>query len=370
MKIGILTHYDVNNQGAQLQLYAMYRHLEELGHEPVVLTYKKNYDFSPELERRNQITILSVPYIIKNFLIAKGPRLTWHNVRKYLINKRFRTNTLRHVLYSTADIDAAVVGADEVFSLELGINTMMFGHGVNTPNMIAYAPSCGQTDDERIDHFGCRETMASGLEKFVALSARDRRTQSIVEGLTGRSVAIVCDPALLYRFPIEEYPLPSGTPKGDYLAVYSYDARFTAPDEVRAIKEYARRNGLKTVSIGTYHGWCDRNIACNALEWLRCIAGARAVVTDTFHGTIAAAITQRPAAIHYSATVNSSKMLDLVSRLGLEDRMMSAITTEELDRVFALKQDMTALEERIEAMRRESEEYLINSLNRVVCPRM
>ena len=25
MRIGILTHYDVNNQGAQLQMYALYR---------------------------------------------------------------------------------------------------------------------------------------------------------------------------------------------------------------------------------------------------------------------------------------------------------------------------------------------------------
>ena len=72
MKIGILTHYDVNNMGAQLQLWAMYRHLESLGHEPVVLTYKKSYDFVPELERRNQITLASVPYILKNYLFAKG----------------------------------------------------------------------------------------------------------------------------------------------------------------------------------------------------------------------------------------------------------------------------------------------------------
>ncbi len=32
MKIGILTHYDVNNQGAQLQMYALKRELEKLGH--------------------------------------------------------------------------------------------------------------------------------------------------------------------------------------------------------------------------------------------------------------------------------------------------------------------------------------------------
>ena len=31
MKIGILTHYNVNNQGAQLQMYALYNKLKELG---------------------------------------------------------------------------------------------------------------------------------------------------------------------------------------------------------------------------------------------------------------------------------------------------------------------------------------------------
>ena len=368
MKIGILTHYDVNNQGAQLQLFAMYRLLQEMGHEPVVLTYKKNYDFVPELERRNQITIASIPYIIRNFLIAKGPRLTWHNTRKYRINKTFRLENLRHASYCLANIDAAVVGADEVFSLELGINMMMFGHGVNTANMVAYAPSCGQTDMERIEHYHCKELIGSGLSRFVALSARDKRTQEIVERLTGRSVERTCDPALLYKFPLESYALPKGTPKRDYMVVYSYDARFTAKEEVEAIRRYAREHRLKTVSVGTYHGWCDVNIACNALEWLKCISEAKVVVTDTFHGTIAAAITSRPMAIYYSQQVNSSKMLDLVEHLGLEERMMQGVTYEELERVFGQKQDMDALAKRIETMREASQHYLQNALT--LCTKM
>ena len=367
MKIGILTHYDVNNMGAQLQLWAMYRHLESLGHEPVVLTYKKSYDFVPELERRNQITLASVPYILKNYLFAKGLRLTWHNVRKYRTLKSFRLDKLRHTPHDTAPIDAAVVGADEVFSLELGINKMMFGHGVNTENMIAYAPSVGQTDIKRIEHYDCRETMASGLNRFVALSARDRSTQRIIKELTGHDAEIVCDPALLYRFPIEEYPLPKGTPKGDYMVVYSYDARLNTPQEAEAIQSYAKCHGLKTVSVGTFHKWCDVNIACNALEWLRCIAESKAVVTDTFHGTIAAAITHRPMAIYYSKVVNSSKMFDLVDRLKLQGRMLSEISTREIERVFAMEQNMALIDEQIEAMRHDSERYLTNSLNAVLC---
>ncbi|MBR3827591.1 MAG: polysaccharide pyruvyl transferase family protein [Alistipes sp.] len=367
MKIGILTHYDVNNQGAQLQLYAMYKVLEAMGHTPFVLTYKKNYDFVPELEHRNQITLSSIPYILKNFLFAKGIRLTWHNVLKYTINKKFRTRNLRHCSYALADIDAAIVGADEVLSLELGVNMMMYGHGVNTQHMIAYAPSCGQTDMERIERFHCRHLMASGLSNFMELSARDERTREIIQCLTQREVPVVCDPALLYEFPLEEYKLPRRTPKRDYVVVYSYDARFTSPDEIDSIRRYAHKNRLKTVSVGTYHGWCDYNIACNALEWLKCIAGAKAVITDTFHGTIAAAITERPIAIHYSKSVNSSKMLDLINRLGLNDRLLKDISIDEVERIFSQPQDMVRLRERIQSLRKESRDYLCRALNRIIC---
>ena len=39
MQIGILTHYDVNNQGAQLQLYATYMQLKELYSEEELKEY-------------------------------------------------------------------------------------------------------------------------------------------------------------------------------------------------------------------------------------------------------------------------------------------------------------------------------------------
>ncbi|WP_165153799.1 polysaccharide pyruvyl transferase family protein [Parabacteroides sp. ZJ-118] len=363
MRIGILTHYDVNNQGAQLQMYATYMQLKQLGHEPVVLTYKKNYDFEPQLEKRNQITVASVPYIIKHFLLEKGVRLTWHNVRKYLVNKRFREQNFRSDCYCSASIDAALVGADEVFSLELGVNMMMFGHGVNTDNMIAYAPSSGQTDLNRIRQFHCEELIGSGLNRFKALSARDERTRKIIHELTGKFAELVCDPVLLYKFPLDTYKLPKGTPRKDYMVVYSYDARFVSPSEIAAVKEYAKKNRLLIVSPGTYHGWCDVNIVCNALEWLKCIQGAKVIVTDTFHGVIASAITNRPMAIYYSKTVNSSKMLDLVSRLGLRERLLGEVTFKELERVLSVDVDMVALNERIDDYRQKSITYLKNALS-------
>ena len=45
MKIGIITHYDVHNHGALLQLNALIRILSSLGIEAQALQYDKNYDF-------------------------------------------------------------------------------------------------------------------------------------------------------------------------------------------------------------------------------------------------------------------------------------------------------------------------------------
>lgn len=65
MKIGILTHYTVNNQGAQLQLAAMCEFLQQLGHTPVVLTYEKNFDFDRGEQKKELWIILRAALLCK-----------------------------------------------------------------------------------------------------------------------------------------------------------------------------------------------------------------------------------------------------------------------------------------------------------------
>ena len=160
MKIGILTHYDVNNQGAQLQMYALYKKLEELGHEPIVLTYVKNYDFDKEKKLRYQASIKSIPYYIKNYLLKSGIGATYRNYEKLKLNKKFRKENFRFDNYATADIDMAIVGSDEVFSIPMGVNMMMYGHCVSTNKMISYAPSFGQTDIQLLEKHNAKTIVA------------------------------------------------------------------------------------------------------------------------------------------------------------------------------------------------------------------
>lgn len=362
MKIGILTHYDVNNQGAQLQMYALYKSLEKMGHNPIILTYVKNYDFDLEKKLRFQASIKSIPYYIKNYLIKTGINSTYRNYKKLKVNKLFRKNNFEFSNYATADIDMAIVGSDEVFSIPMGVNMMMYGHCVSTNKMVAYAPSFGQTNIELLEKHNAKTLVQEGLKKFICLSARDQNTYNIIKELTGREAEMVCDPAILYEFSQKEIEGNIKIPQEEYMVVYAYDHNMTDKKEIEAIKEYAKENNLKIVSPGTYHKWCDKNISCNALQWIEIIKNAKCVVTDTFHGTIVSTITNVPMAVLVRNTLNSNKMIDLLKKLGIEDRRLKSINKEQLDNVLKNKIDFTQINNKIKTLRLSSTKYLENAI--------
>lgn len=359
MKIGILTHYNVNNLGAQLQMYATYTVLKELGHRPVVLTYNKNFDFEHEQKLRNEISLKSIPYICREFLIKKGIRQTWHNTCKYWINKRFRQENLDFSFYASTPVDAAIVGADEVFSLQVGINMMMYGHGVLTDHCIAYAPAFGETDMKRIREYHAEELISSGLGRFTALSARDTHTADLVEQLTGKKPISVCDPVILYDFNDTHAPIKRIS--GKYIAIYSYDRNMIDKEEIRQIKAYAKANSYRTVSIGNYHKWCDLNITCDCLEWLEYMRNAECVITDTFHGAVVATILHKEMAVMIRS-INRNKIKALLRDTGTEKRLISQLTEAELKRVFSVPTDFEKVERMLNDLRGKSMRYLTDAL--------
>ena len=61
-KVGILTHYQVHNHGAILQMHGLYNTLKKLGVEPYILTYKKDFSFlSFSLQAKYDISLKYIP---------------------------------------------------------------------------------------------------------------------------------------------------------------------------------------------------------------------------------------------------------------------------------------------------------------------
>lgn len=364
MKIGILTHYDVNNQGAQLQMYALTKEVEKLGHEAKIMTYVKNYDFDNDKRLKYQPSIKSIPIYVKEYLIKRGFKSLLRNYKKLKLNKDFRKKNFVFENYATADIDMAIVGSDEVFSIPMGVNMMMYGHCVNTNKMVSYAPAFGQTNIELLEQRHSKTIVAEGLKNFVDLSARDEHTLRMIKELTNRDVTMVCDPAILHEFSKEEITTKVKKPKQKYLVIYAYDHNMSDEEEIAAIKKFAREKNLIIVSPGTYHRWCDKNIPCNALEWIDIIKNAEFVITDTFHGTIVASIMNVPMAVFVRNSLNKNKMTDLLNKLGITERRLNRINKECIDSVLNAKIDFEVINDNIKRLRAESLNYLKNSIEK------
>ena len=362
MKIGILTHYNVYNLGAQLQMLALEAYLRDLGHTVRILTYEKNFDFRRAEKDRNSGSWRSVPFYLKHYLFEKGPGLTWFNYRKVkAINRSIALHDLAP--YDQSGCDAIVIGSDEVFSLDVGCNRMMYGYGLGDTPAIAYAPAFGRTTEDRLKQYHCYELVRDGLTKMFSVSARDKHTQEMIRSLTGREAPLVCDPVLLYDCHAFLKPVkPIGEP---YLLLYSYDSNMTAPEEIDAIRTYAKKRGLITVSAGTYHKWCDRNIVCGPLEWYSYFKNAACVVTDTFHGAVVSIKNHCNVAVFIRQSLNAFKLQSLLEVAGLQDRRLLAVTEQELERVLNEPIDYPSVDSRISDLAAESGDYLKNALERV-----
>ena len=360
MRIGILTHYMVNNQGAQLQLAAMHAHLRELGHDPVVLNYEKNFDLDSGEQKKNSASLRALPYYVKHYLLEKGPGLTLFNARKVQAHRK-ALQAYSCLPYDTDQVDTVLIGSDEVFSVDVGCNRMMYGYGLKAP-ALAYAPAFGRTTVEDLRRYGYEELVTEGLKKMPFLSARDTHTQEMIRTLTGREVPMVCDPVLLYQGGFSAEIRPIGKP---YLIVYSYDRNMTDKKEIEAIRAYAKARRLLTVSLGTYHGWCDKNIVCGAAEWYTYFRDAACVVTDTFHGAVTAMKNHCNLAVLIRKSINQFKMTSLLDQTGLTERRLPELTQTALEEVLSRPINYEETDARIAAMAEESDRYLRHALNQI-----
>lgn len=359
MVIGILTHYSVNNQGAQLQMHAMKYWLENLGHRVIILTYEKNFDFDSLEEKKNSGSVSNFSYYLKNYLLHKGLGLTAFNTLKVLTHKR-TFQKFDTMPYNTDAIDCVIIGSDEVFSIDVGCNQMMYGYGLKAP-AIAYAPAFGRSTEELLKEYNCYELIQDGLSNIFRLSARDTHTQSMIRNMTGREVPLVCDPVFLYdgrAFHVSVEPIHK-----KYMIVYSYDRNMTETSEIEAVKTYAKKHNLITVSLGTYHKWCDKNIVCNAEEWYSYFADAECVLTDTFHGSVVAMKNHCKAAFFIRESINAFKMESLLQVTGLTSQRLSALTAEELEEKLSQWIDYDEVDQRIANIAEASGKYLKDSLD-------
>lgn len=361
MKIfGIITHYDVHNHGALLQLTAMIRVLRDKGIYAKALRFDKNYDFmGHSFKAKYDISVKSIGIYLK-YLKDKGLGCTRYNYKKRKTLNEYKSvqNIIGDYYSESPMLDGIIVGSDEVFALHTGPTPVFFGHCLPSENVFSYAGSFGPTTFENIKYLHSVPFVRSGIEGMKYVTVRDANSASVIERLTGTRPPIVVDPVILYGYKkeIEEMGVP---PYKDYLLVYAYDNRMNSKEEIEAIRNYAKSRGLKILSPGFYHKWCDYNIDVDPITLLSYFKNATEVVTDTFHGSVLSLITGAKFAVKTRES-NHLKLKNLLQEYSLESRIFQ----EWNDIVATMKPeiDYSRVNKEIESRRSQSIKHLENML--------
>lgn len=360
MAYGIITHYDVHNHGAVLQLNALVKVLyEQFGITAYALRFDKNYDFmGRELKAKYEISIRSVGIYLKYLQNNGLKRVLFNMKKKWLLDKFKEQEALIGEYYTRCgELDGVIVGSDEVFALHTGPTPVFFGHACPSKKVFAYAGSFGPTGYEDIEKYHCLPFVRSGLESMAGVSVRDRNSFEIVSRLVGREPALVCDPVLLYGYERERACFRA-VDQPPYLLVYAYDNNMNDPEEVGEIRAYARAKGLQIVSAGFYHEWCDRNINVDPIGLLNYFASAACVVTDTFHGSVMSILNGCNLAVRTRG--NGNKLCNLLAEYGLTDRILSP--SRPLGQILSEQADYADIQRVLIRRRNDSMVYLASMI--------
>lgn len=314
LKIGIVTVHDSANYGSYLQAYALYHVLEKMGHEVYFIRSR---------EKEYIQNIFCPKMSIKNFV--KHPigqiRKQIHNRKKFIVFQNDWQHFRVLEKWNDINLDRIILGSDEIWNVRQKVFRKGIFYGIDMKNVMSYAISMGAATKDEVTQF---PELVDAIKQVNPVLVRDRRTQQIVQNITGVCPEMVCDPTFL--LPVEKYTTGEAAIKlskdKKYLLVYSYS--FSKELKEKIIR-FAKENELTIISAGLYHSWCDEFINASPLQFCEVLNNVEYVVTTTFHGTIFSLLNHKK----FVVEPFSPKVTDVLEKVGLECAMLDKNITYE-----------------------------------------
>ena len=353
MKVGILSMQQITNYGSFLQAYGLKSILESLGHEVEFINIVPGEQLPQyRISKFHKIKLMLKRLRVKHPISQLKCTLKLHK----RFDNEFKPELGVRPGNSNSHFDVVVIGSDEVFNIAqttwFGFSPQLFGEGLNSDKTISYAGCFGSTTYDKVKSLGLEKRISDLLKKFNAISIRDRNSFDVVKSLTDKEPSLHVDPVIAYDFADEARDIKSDSP---YMLIYTYPGRMNDPQEVKAIKEYAKKRNLKIIAIANYFDWVDEVVTPHPFEVLGYFKNADCIVTDTFHGSVMSLKYNKPFATIVRG-MNNNKLSFLLEQFGLRDRIVSDLTT--LSRILDTAIDYSRVNDIIVSERQKSLDYL------------
>lgn len=353
MNLGIVTYYDVTNYGAVLLAYAMQKYFENIGMKAEFLRYQRIKAEPTQLSILDRLRLM-LPNARKAAAAEKNKRSAFADFRSQYLY-------VGQEYHYAKDLDALVIGSDQIFDCSHEFNDYQYGINAPCEKIVAYAPSFGEVGLTSLCDLPRMQEIQKALSTFYALSARDTNTRDIITELTKKEPTLVLDPVLLYGFKDEMKKWTERLVKEEYLVVYSWGGLTTTDEFKKAVCAFAKRNRLKTVSVGDRRPWCDVDYAAaTPIEFFELIMHCSMVITNMFHGTCFSLLHNKP---FYSIVMphNENKLMGLLRDFSLEDQALYEVNS--LYQMDIPKIDYQVTNQRINEKRSISMSYINRALS-------
>lgn len=350
MRIGIVTVQYANNFGATLQAYGLKSVLEKMGHQ---VFYIKNCTdkYARGLFYRIRPYGKEYRYLLK--FILKNYR-GWKQYRAFQsVQEEFKIIEC----WSEEQLDLVILGSDEIWNVTNPLFKHSIFYGQDMYPVMTYAVSIGNAtyDDMKI-------IPLEYFKNIHPILVRDTMTWEYLKSI-GISSKKVCDPTILAEKDIFYNSYHHRLMKKPYLLVYAYGHLETEKVK-QSIRNFAKEQGLKIISVCFYLDWCDGTINCSPMEFSAVIKQAKYIYTSTFHGTIFSILNHKS----FISLPYSIKTIDLLESLQLSDRVVSLENCDEtiLEKKWIYDSiDYEVVDEKIKYQRQQSEQFLIDGINRI-----
>lgn len=361
MNVGIITIHNVSNYGAVLQAYAL-KELIKTKYDVSIIDYD-NRHVSKSLDYvRFGASVHSCLGTVKD-ICRIIPRI--RVIPKF---KNFINEQMDIVPYNTDQVgsfDVLISGSDQIWNPACVSQDKKFIPeyflSFSEPNQkkIAYASSCGA-----YEYSSAEETVLGDyLGSYDALSTRENKASKFLSSVTGREVKHVLDPTLLLQK--DEWLDRLGDNnfrEGEYILLYVIKKTLLLKKVINKLKQELNVKVILCEQGLHFDNVVDEHIRdAGPRDFISLFNNAKFVVTDSFHGTTFSLIFNKPF-FSISPGANVNRISSLLEVVGLDSRVIHNENSLKSINSSHYVLDFTEANERLEAERQKSKDYLFSSL--------
>ena len=365
MKVAILTIRIHSNFGYIMQLYALQKAIDKIGHDAYTIQLKLE-----PMTIKQRIKYFAKIFVLKYIMrrqpspIYKYPTKrqmeymdanTWDFISHHCKLTRYFPS-IEKLSELANEYDVFVVGSDQVWRHEYSadIPTYFFSFLPDGKKRIAYAASFGISENDYGEDL--TQICKSLLNKFSAVGVREKTAVKLCDEVFDIKAEQVLDPTLLltkedYQHLIEVDKIGE-VPTSPFLLLYVLD---TAPEKFELAKKIADERRLVIFQIkpsdfrevGARH--IDECIYPHISTWLYAFNHASYVITDSFHGTVFSIIFEKAFLTFGNKKRGLDRMATLLEMCNLKERLYDETF---LDKDIAYDMVFSKLkEERVKSLR-------------------